>query len=298
MIYITYPQVFAAANQLVSEGKPASFAAIREKLGTGSKTTILKYLNEWRKAVSKPVAMAVSISSTLNNALENELTNYAAALRADVENRLIETGAELAALMRDGELIEHERDELARLLQEMTTDRNTISGRATQQEIDIALLSQRLEREQSALSDVQVQLAMEKLKLVDLQKRDLDQLDEIQRQADLIQADAKARIEAEQLAAVLATKLDHSLALTNKADIANANLAKQLADVILELQAPRSQMQVLQCEHSAMNQKFHISQLATHEAVGIAKQADRTAAELRGRLDAMQERFAEVQTHE
>lgn len=293
MANITSTQVTNAADQLAREGITVSINAIREKLGTGSKTTILKHLQAWRSGTSKPTPIAVAISQALSNALTNELTSFAAASRAAVENKLAETEADVAALMQGGELIEHERDELTRLLQEMTTDRDTISGRATQQEVDMTLLSQRFEREQSALSEVQVQLAMEKLKLVDLQKRDVDQLAEIQRQADSLQAEAKARIAAEQMVAVLATKLDHALALSAKADAANAALYKELADASTELQGARGQIQTLQTEHSALIHKFQAAQLAAQEAVSTAKQADRTAAELRGRLDALLERSNE-----
>lgn len=295
---ITFAQVSSTADQLVSQGSKVSITTIREILGTGSPNTILKHLNAWRGKLSKLGVASLAISSTLNNALSNELITFAEASRAEVERKLIVTEADVVALMRGGELLEHERDDLKQQLQEMTTDRDTISGRSTQQEIDMGLLSERLIREQSELGNTQIRLAMEKLKLVDLQKRDLDQLAEIQRQADSIQVEGKARIVAEQLAAVLATKLDHALALTAKADTASANLTKQLADATSELQAARSQIQTLQNEHSSLNQKFQASQLVTQEAVSVAKQAERAAAELRGRLDALQERSREVQTHE
>jgi colicin import membrane protein len=289
MFNISSAQVFAAADQLAREGKKPSFTAVREMLGSGSKTTILKYLQDWRNGVSKPVSLAVTFSSTLNSALANELTSYAGALRAEVESKLVETEDELAVLIRDGELLERERDELTRRLQEMTTDRDTVQGRATQQARDMASLSDRLEREQSALGEVQVQLATEKLRLVDLQKRDVDQLTEIQRQEDLIQAEAKTRIAAEQLAAVLSTKLDHSLDLMARAEASNADLSKLLSDATTDLRVARGQMLALQAEHTALNQKNQDSQLAAQEAIGAARQADRTAAELRGRLDAMQD---------
>lgn len=298
MLNITSAQVFAAADQLVREGKKPSFTAVREMLGSGSKTTILKYLQDWRNGVSKPVSLAVPISPTLNNALADELTSYAGALRAEVESKLVETEAELAVLIRDGELLERERDELTRLLQEMTTDRDTILGRATQQATDMALLSDRLAREQSALGDVQVQLASERLRLVDLQKRDVDQLTEIRRQADLAEVEAKARIEADQLVAVLQTKLGHSLDLMARAEASNEALSKQLSDTTTEMRAARSQMHALQDEHTALTQKHQDAQLAAQEAIGAAKQADRAAAELRGRVDALLERSRFVEAHE
>ena len=295
---ITFAQVSAVADQLVSEGSEVSINIIRAKLGTGSPNTVQKHLKAWREKSPQPCAVSVAISPSLNNALVNELISIAAASRAEVERKLIQAEADVAALSQGGDLLEQERDELKQRLLEMTTDRDTILGKATQQEVDVAMLSERLEREQSERSNVQVQLAMEKLKLTDLQKRDVDQEAEIQRQADLIQVEAKARITAEQIAAVLATKLEHSVALTAKAEASTATLSKQLADTTSELQAARSQMQILQNEHSALSQKLHRSQLETQEAVGAAKQADRAAAELRGRLDALLERSKEDQTRE
>ena len=295
---ITFAQVSAVADQLVSEGSEVSINIIRAKLGTGSPNTVQKHLKAWREKSPQPCAVSVAISQTLNSALVNELISIAAASRAEVERKLIQAEADVAALSQGGDRLEQERDELKQRLLEMTTDRDTILGKATQQEIDVAMLSERLEREQSERSDVQVQLAMEKLKLTDLQKRDVDQAADIQRQAELIQVEAKARITAEQIAAVLATKLDHSVALTAKAEASTATLSKQLADTTSELQAARGQLQILHTENLALGQKFYQSHLATQEAVSELRHSDRLASELRGRLDALMERSKDVQAKE
>jgi chromosome segregation ATPase len=287
---ITSAQVFATADQLTSLGEKVSINMVRNKLGTGSSGTIQKHLKTWREKEPQPNAITVAISPTLTNALISEMVSFAASSHAEVTKKLIQAEADVEELTQGGEIVEAERDDLRQRLVELTTERDRIAGKSTQQEIDLASLLHRLEHEQSELSNMHVLLAMEKLKSEDFQKRGSDRGREFHRQSELIQIETNTRIASEQLAAVLKTKLDHALALTTKADSANELLSQQLIDATSELHLVRSEMRKLQSEFSAMVQKLQLSQLANQDAISAAKQADRTSAELRGRLDALQER--------
>ncbi len=59
--------VFGAADEILAGGKEPTIQAIREKLGTGSLTTISKHLKDWQasKRNQSPVAKAPLITARI-----------------------------------------------------------------------------------------------------------------------------------------------------------------------------------------------------------------------------------------
>jgi colicin import membrane protein len=92
-------------------------------------------------------------------ALANEIERAAAAARAEVESRLVQTQSEAADLSAAGEALEAERDELVEQVVALTTERDTLAGKAQQQAVDLAEAQQRIEREQQAAESARVEVA-------------------------------------------------------------------------------------------------------------------------------------------
>lgn len=313
MAGITYSQVSAVADKMVAEGETPSIRSVRLCLGTGSTSTIQKHLKAWNNSLPQPSAMALTLSQSLTSAIISEIARSAAEGRANAEQNLVHAEADINELSMAVELLENERDELTQKLVGLQSERDTISGKSAKQEIDLALLTERIEREQVASGSAQVALAMEKLKLVDLEKRDAEHLRDIVLKSSSLDAESKARIIAEQAAAVLDAKLENALAQIARADARIDSLSTQLADTANELNHVRVQAQAQQSEHTANTrthqeaqsqaqraaaeaiQQVQRSSLATQEAINATKRAEREAAELRGRMDAMQERAKDGQ---
>jgi colicin import membrane protein len=135
---ITFEQVAAAADALVGEGVQPTIRAVRERLGTGSPNTIHRHLVAWREARPAATATAPELPAPLAAALANEIERAAAAARAEVEARLVQTQAEAADLSTAGESLEVERDELVEQVVALTTERDTLAGKAQQQAADLA----------------------------------------------------------------------------------------------------------------------------------------------------------------
>lgn len=203
---------------------------------------------------------------------------------------------DVAELAQAGEQMESELDELALKVTSLTTERDNIIGKSERQEIELTSLTERMEREQGATGKAQVELALEKLKLIDFQKRDLEQRSEIDCKNSALDAENKARVAAEQLAAVLDAKHENARELVAKADSHIELLSKQLADGARELQAVRSQSQAQQAEHASITreqqeailqaqrasaeaiQQVQRSSVAAQEAITAAKGAERESA--------------------
>lgn len=63
---------------------------------------------------------------------------------------MVQAQAEAAELAAAGEVIEAERDALAEQVATLTTERDTLAGKAAQQAADLTEAQQRIEREQQA----------------------------------------------------------------------------------------------------------------------------------------------------
>jgi len=146
---ITRDQVFTAADALVGDGQQPTINAIRERLGgTGSPNTIHKHLVQWREARPVAAVAAPELPQALTAAIAGEIEKAAAKARAEKEQELQQAQAEAAELGAAGEALEAERDELAEQVAVLTTERDTLAGKAAQQAADLAEAQQRIEREQ------------------------------------------------------------------------------------------------------------------------------------------------------
>ncbi len=180
---ITRDQVFTAADALVGDGQQPTINAIRERLGgTGSPNTIHKHLVQWREARPVAAVAAPELPQALTAAIAGEIEKAAAKARAEKEQELQQAQAEAAELGAAGEALEAERDELAEQVAVLTTERDTLAGKAAQQAADLAEAQQRIEREQQAA--------------------------EIERLRAALAEAQQGRTAAEQQAAVLAAKLE------------------------------------------------------------------------------------------
>lgn len=205
---ITEKQVADAADALVAAKQQPTIRAIREALGTGSPNTVHRHLATWRKGRIDIATTPSALSANLLGAIAQEIEQAAAQARADVSERLAQSETEALDLAKAGELLEQEMAELREQLATVTSERDALSGRASQQAEAIADLSRRNN-------------------------------DEIARLREAIEKEMQGRIAAEQAAAVHDAKLE---AMTDRAAKAEAKIEhaeKQSQHAIQELNNAR-----------------------------------------------------------
>lgn len=206
---IQFEQVAAVADALMGEGQPPTIRAVRERLGdTGSPNTIHKHLATWREARPVAVAAALVLPQALTAAIAAEIERAASQARGEIEGRLVQVQTEAAELAVSGEATEAERDALVEQVTALTTERDTLAGRAAQQAADLAEQARRIEREQQAAEAARVELATARLKIEAQAEARADQGAEIERLRAALEAESQGRIAAEQQAAVLAARLE------------------------------------------------------------------------------------------
>lgn len=267
-IGVTSEQVSAVAGALIGEGKQATIRAVRERLGDrGSPNTIQKHLSAWRDARPMAAAAALELPQTLAAAIAAEIGRAAAQARAEIEGRLVEVQTEAADLALTGESLEDERDSLIAQMAVLTTERDTLAGKAAQQAADLAELTGRVEREQQAAEAARVELATARLRAEGLTERHAAQGKEVEQLRAAVEDERKGRIAAEQAAAVLAARLEASAELVVRAE-SRAELAERQAD------------QVTQDVRKAHAER--------EDARNLASQAREQGARLSGQVDMLQ----------
>ena len=267
-IGVTSEQVSAVADALIGEGKQATIRAVRERLGDrGSPNTIQKHLSAWRDARPMAAAAALELPQALAAAIAAEIGRAAAQARAEIEGRLVEVQTEAADLAMTGESLEDERDSLIAQMAVLTTERDTLAGKAAQQAADLVELTGRVEREQQAAEAARVELATARLRAEGLTERHAAQGKEVEQLRAAVEGERKGRIAAEQAAAVLAARLEASAELVVRAET-RAELAERQAD------------QVTQDVRKAHAER--------EDARNLASQAREQGARLSGQVDVLQ----------
>ncbi len=128
---LTPEQVFLCADQLVQEGKKPTIAALRERLGSGSATTIHKYLSQWKVLKNQPAASTPPPSefSALVRAVQAEIDRAVGQVLPPLQEEILSLRNEAAEWTREIERLESERETLEERLAQMTSERNALEGR-------------------------------------------------------------------------------------------------------------------------------------------------------------------------
>jgi colicin import membrane protein len=281
---ITFEQVAAAADAIIGEGSQPTIDAVRKRIGTGSPNTVHKHLTAWRAARPQATVAAPELPASLTAAIAAEIERAAASARAEVESKLVQSQAEAAELADAGESLETERDELLEQVAELTTERDTLAGKADQQAADIKAQTERIEREQQAAEAARVDLAKAQLKIESSAERLGEQAAEIERLRAALDLESKARIVSEQQAAVLTAKLESMTERATKAEARTELAEKQSQQNAQELNSARNQVQAQQIALDTAAREIEDVRRQIKDVRIEAKKAGEDAAELRGKL--------------
>jgi len=264
---IQFEQVAAVADALMGEGQPPTIRAVRERLGdTGSPNTIHKHLATWREARPVAVSVAAVLPQALTAAIAAEIERAAAQARGEIEGRLVQVQTEAAELAVSGESTEAERDALAEQVAALTTERDTLTGRAAQQAADLVEQARRIEREQQAAEAARVELATARLKIEAQAEARADQGAEIERLRAALEVESRGRIAAEQQAAVLVARLEAMTERTTRAEARLELIEQQAQQTAQELSSARVQVLVQQNALDAAAQELEASRAAVKKS--------------------------------
>lgn len=171
---ISEEQVFAAAGALMEEGTTPTVQALRERIGSGSYSTINRHLGAWREAhaAETPAALPEIPEKVLGafrqvwavaaRAAQGEVETQRQALEAmrrEMEKEKAEMGAEIERLEATLETAGRRTEELEKALEAERKGRVEVEEQATALRIENARLDERVKAAEGRAGELKDQLA-------------------------------------------------------------------------------------------------------------------------------------------
>lgn len=285
---ITTQDIHAAADRLQAEGQQPTLAAVRAALGVGSFTTISEAMKAWKSAQQ--------VAAPIREAAPAAVTDRMGELAAEVW--AIAQGMANDRLQSEREALDAARSEMERAQAEAAELADQLAG-----DLDAALAQ--IEQQAEALKLAQAEGEQEKKWRLEIERefervkneavRDIEAsraaLSESRERADALAAmhdqeraervaADKAKAASEQTAAVLTDRLD-------AAERRASEVAKEAKEARHAEQQARIAEQAAQTRLESAAREIEQAMATAAEARAEAKTASETAAELRGRLVAI-----------
>ncbi|MHB1358282.1 MAG: DNA-binding protein [Rhodocyclaceae bacterium] len=292
---ITQEQVNAAADAIRASGAKPTARSIRDQLGTGSMATVLKFLQVWQSGQVRPAAQDVTLPAGLTRALVDFIGQEVAQARAGLEADLATAQQASADLIAESERQAVTIESQAEALDLAHSEKAELQGKLGQMESDLATTRDEAARERQAAEAARTDLAKAQLRL--------EALPRIETEADRLrgelEAERRARTDAEQRAAVLASKVEYEVNLRTKAEADLVEHVRMAEDAAKQAWASaealgneRVAVQAAQARLEAAAREQADAKKEAEAARTAAKKAGEEAAELRGQLTAVKVRNA------
>lgn len=201
---ITQDQVSKVAEQIRDAGGRPTARSIRERLGTGSMATVLKFFQAWQDAQVRPAEMPVALPQSLQRGLLEfvaaEVERSKAELRADLEIANQANADLIVESERQAAIVEN----LTATLEGAYAEKAELSGRLAQVEAERDEARHDATTERAAAESARTDLAKALLRLEAMPRLEED----LKRARDGLETERAARVKAEQASAVAVTKSD------------------------------------------------------------------------------------------
>lgn len=195
---VTYDDVAEAADDLQDDGTPVTIDAVRGALGTGSPTTIHKHLLAWRASHAvPPAAPSTDLPEPLAAALGNWVRQVAEDASAGFRDALAQAESDMDTLLKSGEQLEGERDELLAQVSSTTIARDQAQALATERSEEVERLTVELRNARQIATDALVGKAKDQLAIEGKNSQLTDLRAQLERNVAASAAESDARLAAE-----------------------------------------------------------------------------------------------------
>lgn len=262
---VTQEQVSAAADNIKASGGKLTSRAIREQLGTGSSTTILKFFQVWQGGQVRQSQVVEDVVDTeIINAISNQIARRILEATSKSTSQIVDLQAEIADVMSESERQLSEIETQSEELSILQTQCSTYAGRVQQLELEAGRAVTDILGERQTVETARIALAKAELRLEAVPRIEAE-ISAVR--AELLRAQKQA-FEQHEAAAVALAKLESAeknsvrlaeqLAVTSKvADEA----AKRTATAVDQLNDARMSIITLQSRIDAFSQKKAIQQV-------------------------------------
>lgn len=195
---VTFDEVTAAAISLLNDGKRVTIETVRDLLGTGSPNTIHKHLAAWRESNPAPAdAPKPELPESIVAALGSWARQFAEEAGSGDREALAQSQSDMEALLKSGEELEAERDELLEQVASLTAARDQAVATATERGAQIERLTIELRDARQVATDALVGKAKDQLAIQGKDAQLADLRSQLERNLAASAAESDARLAAE-----------------------------------------------------------------------------------------------------
>lgn len=272
---IKQADVFAAAEQLQEQGITPSARAVRDHLGTGSMTTILKHLSAWREINKAAKETSVDLSPALLHSIRAELVRVIQDERRSMSAQSTTLQDDINQLQKDAEKLENSNLHLRQMVTELGSERDMTTGKASQLAADIESLNRRLECAIKETEQAKVNEEKERYLAASLKDQVAGLERALQESETAFHNESTQRAASDQKVAVLESKLASADEIAEKSD-------QRIADFEARLSKNNDEFHRVQADLTATLRQLQ-------DATARADRAERDAEGLLIRLTALEE---------
>ncbi|NLP65534.1 DNA-binding protein [Paraburkholderia sacchari] len=234
---ISQDQVSRVAEAIRLEGKKPTAREVRDRLGTGSFSTILKLMKAWDDSQVKPAEPPVVLPQGLQRGLVEFVASEVERTRAELRAEIDLANQANEDLIRECERLAMTVENLTASLEAVHAEKAGLSGqlREVEGERDAARQDASAERQAAESARTELAKALLRLEAMPRLEKELDELrQELAREHD-------ARTDAQQSSAVALAKLEGAQAAQAAAEEALTHANAELTSVRQELKDTRTE---------------------------------------------------------
>lgn len=288
---ITFEQVTAVADAIAARGDRPTLRGVRAELGSGSMGTLQKHLAAWQGQRRQIVTSTATLPTEIQRVILSEIEREIDAARAALESELAATVEARDTLADDNEAQAEQIEQQIARIDKIEAISQQQAGRIAQLEADLATAWQATERERGIAEQARQALAKAELRLETLPKVEA----EVERLRAALEASQARATDAERLAAVTAEKLAGVEARLTDAQARERQTAEKLAESEKAAKAAAGQAEEFRYRFMEADTQVRGLEKETKTATARvtaaeqrAGEAERVAAELRGKLGALE----------
>lgn len=221
---VKYDEVSAAATSLHDDGEAVTVEAVQDALGFGSAIAIHKHLVTWRSMQEQPAeAPPATLPEPLATALADWARQYAEQSSVTLRASLAQAEADLETLLRAGEELEFQRDELRDEVANASGARDEAMELVSERNDEIERLTAELRDARKVATEALVNKAKDQLAIEGKDAQLADLRGQIERSVAAQASESDARLAAQMELVGVTTERD--------------NLAAELKDLRAQLDA-------------------------------------------------------------
>ena len=277
---VSFDQVAAVADCLVSKGVSPTIKSVRESLGTGSESTIHRHLKLWRESRSPTPILLPEVPLDIAKAINDHIARSSSKAMAEIEERLVASQSDANELAATVEVLNATLGQRVEEASSMAGEIDKLTVKNSEKDSELIRIAHDIDRERYSTEHARMEAAEALTKLGAQNEKLLEMSSLIEKLKLDITSESLARIAAEKDAAVIKATLDGELEKSKQ-------LSQEKEQLIKQIEAERQSSQAARIEVAKLTNELELQAAVLSDNKSAVRDLQEDCkAERNGRLSA------------